>query len=140
MQQGQGKVYGLFEGGLYQFIIHLARRRFGMSRVFAVMAVVSLLVLGLGVNGWAATDDGSQVKIVSPEQGAVVKGDVEVQYMLTKGTQATHVHCYVDGEYQKGFSGIVKGMPRGTHEIKVVAANKDHKTLAAEAAVTVEVQ
>jgi hypothetical protein len=80
------------------------------------------------------------VKITSPAQGAAVSGDVEVQYELTKGTQATHVHCYVDGEYQKGFSGVVKGMARGTREIKVVAADKDHKTLAAESAVTVEVQ
>lgn len=111
-----------------------------MARVLAVIAAVGMLVVGLGMNGWAATDDGSQVKIMSPSQGAVVKSDVEVQYALTKGTQATHVHCYVDGEYQKGFSGVVKGMPRGTHEIKVVAANKDHKTLAAEAAVTVEVE
>ena len=111
-----------------------------MIRVVGILAAVGTLVLGLSLNGWAATDDGSQVKIISPAQGAVVTSDVEVQYALTKGTQATHVHCYVDGEYQKGFSGVVKGMPRGTHEIKVVAADKDHKTLAAEAAVMVEVE
>jgi len=112
-----------------------------MIRVVAILAAVGLLVLGSGVNGWASVDDGSQLKIVSPAQGAVVKGDsVEVQYELTKGAHATHVHCYVDGEYQKGFSGVVKGLTRGKHEIKVVAANHDHKTLAAEAAVTVEVE
>jgi hypothetical protein len=104
------------------------------------MAVCFVVVMGFAIMGWAANDDGSQIRIVSPQQGAVIKGDsVEVQYVLTKGGQATHVHCYVDGEYQKGFSGVVKGMAPGKHEIKVVAANKDHKTLAAEAAVTVEV-
>ena len=78
---------------------------------------------------------------VREENGAVVKGDsVEVQYMLTKGTQSTHVHAYVDGQYQKGFSGVIKGLTLGKHEIKVVAANHDHKTLAAEAVVTVDVQ
>jgi len=46
----------------------------------------------------------------------------------------------VDGEYQKGWKGTVKGMSPGTHEIKVVAANKDHETLAAEAAIKVEVR
>ena len=111
-----------------------------MHRV-VVMAVFLVVVMGLGIKGWAANDDGSQVKILSPEQGAVIKGDsVEVQYMLTKGAHATHVHCYVDGEYQKGFSGVVKGLARGTHEIKVVVANHDHKTLAAESAVTIEVE
>jgi len=112
-----------------------------MIRVVAVLAAVCALALGSGVSVWAADDDGSEVKIVSPAQGAVIEGDsVEVQYVLTKGTHATHVHCYVDGLYQKGFAGVVKGLTRGSHEIKVVAANHDHKTLTAEAAVTVEVQ
>ncbi len=111
-----------------------------MIRVLAVMATVSVLVLGLGVKGWAAIDDGSQVTIVSPENGAVVSSDVEVKYELTKGDKATHVHCFVDGEYQKGWKGTVKGMSKGSHEIKVVAADEDHHTLAAESAVTVEVE
>jgi hypothetical protein len=63
-----------------------------------------------------------------------------VKYELKPGSQATHAHCFVDGEYQKGWKGMVKGMSPGTHEIKVVAANKDHETLAAESAVKVEVQ
>ena len=112
-----------------------------MRRVGAVLAAVGLLALGVGVNVWAATDDGSQVKITSPAAGAVVKGgDVEIKYELTKGSKATHVHCFVDGEYQKGWKGTVKGMPPGTREIKLVAADKDHETLAAESSVKVEVQ
>ncbi|CUS32415.1 Ig-like domain-containing protein [Candidatus Nitrospira nitrificans] len=112
-----------------------------MRRVGAVLAAVGLLTLSVGVNVWAAGDDGSQVKITSPAAGAVLKGgDVEVKYELTKGSQATHVHCFVDGEYQKGWKGMVKGMSPGAHEIKVVAADKDHQTLAAESAVKVEVQ
>lgn len=112
-----------------------------MRRVGAVLAAVGLLALGSSVSVWAATDDGSQVKITSPAAGAVVKGgDVEIKYELTKGSKATHVHCFVDGEYQKGWKGTVKGMSPGNHEIKVVAADKDHQTLAAESAVKVEVQ
>jgi hypothetical protein len=91
--------------------------------------------------GWASDKGGSKLTIVSPAQGAVIKGDsVEVQYKLSKGTEATHIHCYVDGEYQKGFKGMVKGLTRGSHEIKLVAASHDHNALNAEAIVTIEVE
>lgn len=106
-----------------------------------VAAGVMAVMIAVGVPAWAGEDDGSQIKILSPENGAVVNGDaVEVQYMLTKGAQSTHVHAYVDGHYQKGFSGIIKGLTPGKHEIKIIAANHDHKMLAAEAAVTIDVQ
>lgn len=111
-----------------------------MRRAAAVLAAVGLLALGSGVSVWAATDDGSKVTIKSPTSGQKVKSDVDIVYDLTKGSQATHVHCFVDGEYQKGWKGTVKGMSPGSHEIKVVAADKDHQTLAAESAVKVEVQ
>lgn len=111
-----------------------------MRRVGVVLAAVSLLALVSGVNAFAATDDGSKVAIKSPTPGQKVKSDVEIVYDLTKGSQATHVHCFVDGEYQKGWKGTVKGMSPGSHEIKVVAADKDHQILAAESAVKVEVQ
>lgn len=110
-----------------------------MRRVGAVLAVVGLLTLGFGVTGWTATDDGSKIAIKSPAAGAKVGSDVEVVYDLTKGSQATHAHCFVDGEYQKGWKGTVKGMAPGTHEIKLIAADKDHQTLAAEASVKVDV-
>ncbi|MGE3978193.1 MAG: hypothetical protein AB7F94_11470, partial [Nitrospira sp.] len=97
-----------------------------MIRVVMMSVLIGLLSLGSGVNGWTADDDGSRLMIVSPAQGAVIKGDsVEVQYKLSKGTEATHIHCYVDGEYQKGFKGVVKGLTRGSHEIKLVAASHD---------------
>jgi hypothetical protein len=115
-------------------------RRVEMRRVGAVLATVGLLTFGVGVNVWAAADDGSKVTIKSPAQGQKVKSDVEVVYDLEKGSQATHVHCFVDGEYQKGWKGTVKGMSPGTREIKLVAADKDHETLAAESSVKVEVQ
>jgi hypothetical protein len=112
-----------------------------MRRVGAVLAAVGLLTLGMGINGFAATDDGSKITITSPASGAKVAKDVEVVYVLTKGSQADHAHCFVDGEYQKGWDKkTVKNMSPGTHEIKVVAADKDHQTLAAEASVKVEVQ
>ncbi|MDH5738897.1 MAG: hypothetical protein OEY77_01075 [Nitrospira sp.] len=111
-----------------------------MSRVIVVSVLTGLLSLGAGLVGWAAYEDGSQLTIVSPAQGAVIKGDsVQVRYKLSKGTEATHIHCYVDGEYQKGFKGVVKGLTRGSHEIKLVAASHDHNALNVEAIVTIEV-
>ena len=111
-----------------------------MKRAAAMFAAVGMLTLGSGFAVFAATDDGSKVTIKSPAPGAKVGSDVEVVYELTKNSQATHAHCFVDGEYQKGWKGTVKGMSPGSHEIKVVAADKDHQTLSAEAAVKVEVQ
>lgn len=111
-----------------------------MKRIGVAMAMMGLLALGSGVDVWAAKDDGSKIMIKSPAQGSKVGSEVEVVYELVKGSDATHAHCFVDGEYQKGWKGTVKGLSRGTHEIKVVAADKDHQALAAEAAVTVEVE
>ena len=114
-----------------------------MIRICAVVLMIGLLGLGLDGSAWATEVAAAeaQIRILSPSQGAVIKGDsVEVRYELAKGVDATHVHCYVDGEYQRGFSGIVKGLSRGTHEIKVVAASHDHQATAAEARVTIEVE
>ncbi len=112
-----------------------------MIRVVVMSVLIGLLSLGGGTIGWTADDDRSQLTIVSPVQGSMIKGDsVEVRYRLSKGVQATHIHCYVDGEYQKGFKGVVKGLTRGSHEIKLVAASQDHDALNTEATVTIEVE
>ena len=50
-------------------------------------------------------EDGSKIMITSPKDGEEVDDSFELKYELTKGSQATHVHVYVDGQYQKGFSG-----------------------------------
>lgn len=109
--------------------------------VVAVSVLVGLLSLGPGTIGWTADNKSGRITIVSPAQGAVIKGDsVEVRYKLSKDTDATHIHCYVDGEYQRAFAGVVKGLTRGTHEIKLVAASHNHDVLGAEAVVTIEVE
>ena len=113
-----------------------------MIRIAVVVPVmVGLFLLGFGTIGWTAADDSSRLTIISPTQGSVIKGDsVQVQYKLSKSADATHIHCYVDGEYQRAFAGVVKGLTRGTHEIKLVAANHNHDSLGAEAVVTIEVE
>lgn len=112
-----------------------------MIRPAVAVVLIGLLSLGAGVDGWTADNHHGRLTIVSPAQGAVIRGDsVEVRYKLSKGTEATHIHCYLDGEYQKGFKGVVKGLTRGSHEIKLVAASHNHDVLDAEAVVTIEVE
>lgn len=88
----------------------------------------------------APVEDGSKLVITSPKDGAKVSDTFEIKYDLTKGTQATHVHAYVDGEYQKGFSGTIKGLSKGTHKVSLNGATKDHDPVVASHTVTVEVE
>jgi hypothetical protein len=87
-----------------------------------------------------ANDDGSILKITSPENGQIVGPSVEIKYELTKGTQGDHVHAYVDGEYQKGFKGTLYDLERGNREIVLKVANSDHDVLATSAKIQVEVK
>ena len=88
----------------------------------------------------APVEDGSKVMITSPKDGDKVSDSFELRYELTKGSQATHVHAYVDDEYQKGFSGALKGLSKGTHKVTVTGATKDHDPVMATHTVNVDVQ
>jgi hypothetical protein len=81
-----------------------------------------------------------KVVITSPKDGDRVSDSFELKYELTKGSHPTHVHVYVDDEYQKGFSGTLKGLSKGTHQITVKGATKDHNVVAASHTITVEVE
>jgi len=85
-------------------------------------------------------EDGSKLMIISPKDGDKVSDTFEVKYELTKGAQGTHVHAYVDDQYQKGFSGMLKGLSRGTHKITVTGATKDHDPVVASHTITVDVE
>ena len=87
----------------------------------------------------APVEDGSKLVITSPKDGDKVSDTFEIKYDLTKGTQATHVHAYVDGEYQKGFSGTIKSLSKGTHKVTLTGATKDHDPVVASHTITVEV-
>jgi hypothetical protein len=88
----------------------------------------------------APVEDGSKVMITSPKDGEKVSDTFELKYDLTKGTQATHVHAYVDDEYQKGFAGTLKSLSKGTHKVTVTGATKDHDPVTATHSITVDVQ
>ena len=85
-------------------------------------------------------EDGSKVEITSPKDGDEVNDSFELKYELTKGSQATHVHAYVDDQYQKRFKGEIKGLSKGDHKITVKGATKDHDLVTATHTITVEVE
>jgi hypothetical protein len=88
----------------------------------------------------APVEGGSKLTITSPKDGDKVSDTFEVKYELTKDFQATHVHAYVDDEYQRGFSGTLKGLSKGMHKITVTGATKDHDPVTASHSITVDVQ
>ncbi|HZC80666.1 MAG TPA: hypothetical protein VE222_02935 [Nitrospiraceae bacterium] len=85
-------------------------------------------------------EDGSRIMIMSPKDGDKVADSFELKYELTKGSQAAHAHVFVDNQYQKGFTGAFKGLAKGTHQITVTGATKDHALVAASQTITIEVQ
>lgn len=98
-----------------------------------------LLPVGLSADE-ALKDDGSHVAITAPKDGDSVGRTFELKYDLHAGSQAHHAHVYLDGQYQKGFKGTFTNVAPGKHEIKVQAANHDHKLLPAASVVHVEVK
>ena len=85
-------------------------------------------------------EDGSKVMITSPKDGDKVSDSFELKYELTTGSQSTHVHAYVDDQYQKGFKGELNGLSKGMHKVTVKGATKDHDLVTAAHTITVDVQ
>ena len=108
--------------------------------VLVVMATGLVAGLGMAQAEDRPIDDGSKIVITAPKDGDKVGDTFDLKYELAKGSSAHHAHVYLDGQYQKGFSGTFKGVPKGKHEIKVSAATEKHKPVNATATVTVEVQ
>jgi hypothetical protein len=121
-----------------------------MEVVMDIMKHIGFMGLGVllvgslsGAPAFAAdkpVTDGSKIMITSPKDGDKVNDSFELKYELIKGSQAGHVHVYVDNEYQRGFHGTLKGLSKGEHQITIKAANKDHASVAATHTITVDVQ
>jgi hypothetical protein len=130
-------------------------RRFKLKEVeMQMMGRIGVMALGIALAGSlsaaqvfagdkpaaAPVEDGSKVMITSPKDGDKVSDSFDLKYELTKGSQATHVHAYVDDQYQKGFSGAIKGLSKGTHTVTVTGATKDHDPVTATHTISVDVQ
>ncbi|NWF73986.1 MAG: hypothetical protein HXY51_13225 [Nitrospirae bacterium] len=115
-----------------------------MMRRIGIMGLGIALVGGLsGAPVFSAdkpVEDGSKIIITSPKDGDKVSDSFDLKYELTKGSQAAHAHVFVDNQYQKGFTGSFKSLDKGTHQITVTGATKDHALVAASHTITVDVQ
>ena len=75
---------------------------------------------------------GAEIKILSPREGDVVRGDqVPIAFRMAGGESGSHAHAYIDGELMGMFesqNGTLTGIGPGAHtlELRVVAA--DHAT------------
>jgi hypothetical protein len=137
-------------------VIHRRVRAAGLNKEGAMQIMGRIGIMGLGIAlagclssapvfaegqpGAPAIKNGPKVMITSPKDGEKVGDSFDLKYELPKGSQPTHVHVYVDDQYQKGFSGRLKGLSKGTHQITVKGATKDHDLVAAGHTITVEVE
>jgi hypothetical protein len=114
-----------------------------MGRIWFMGLGIALVGCLSGAPVFAADkpiEDGSKIMITSPKDGDKVSDSFDLKYELTKGSQAAHAHVFLDDQYQKGFSGAFKGVSRGTHQITVKGATKDHALVTATHSITVDVQ
>ena len=76
--------------------------------------------------------EGASIKILSPKDGQVFKGDaVPVRFKLVKGKRGEHVHAYVDGELMGMFTtenGTLTGIQPGSHILEARVVAEDHAT------------
>ena len=116
-------------------------RRIGMVGLgIAFLGALSGVPLFAADKAKAPIADGSKVTITSPKDGDKVGNTFDLKYELTKGSQAAHAHVYLDDQYQKGFKGTFKDLPKGSHKITVTGATKDHDLVDASQTIHVEVQ
>lgn len=87
---------------------------------------------GISKSSKSAPAEGASVKIVSPTQGQVFKGDrVPIHFKFVKGKKGHHVHAYVDGELVGMFEsekGTLTGIKPGKHVLELRVLMADHET------------
>ncbi|HRB82648.1 MAG TPA: hypothetical protein PK614_10360 [Nitrospira sp.] len=114
-----------------------------MTRIGFVGLGIALVGALSGTPVFAAdkpVEDGSKIVITAPKDRDTVGDSFELKYDLTKGSQAAHAHVYLDDQYQKGFGGTFKGLPKGKHKVTVTGATKPHARPTATQSINVEVQ
>jgi putative copper export protein len=76
--------------------------------------------------------DGAQIKILSPRDGEVFRGDqVPIRFELVAGKRGHHAHAYVDGELMgmfEGRNGTLTGISPGRHTLELRVVAEDHQT------------
>jgi putative copper export protein len=74
---------------------------------------------------------GASVKILAPNNGAIVSADrMTLKFTLRPGKLGHHVHAYVDGELMGMFqskTGTLNGLKPGRHRLELRVAAEDHQ-------------
>jgi uncharacterized membrane protein len=80
----------------------------------------------------AAPAEGAAVKILTPKEHQVFKGDrIPLKFSFQKGQRGHHVHAYIDGELMGMFEsaeGTLSGIQPGSHILQLRVVADDHQT------------
>jgi putative copper export protein len=75
---------------------------------------------------------GASVKILAPNNGAIVSADrMTLKFTLRTGQRGHHVHAYVDGELMGMFqskTGTLNGLKPGRHRLELRVVAEDHQS------------
>ncbi len=106
--------------------------------------VVLCLSFVFSYQAWAGEQldvhDGSAITITSPQNGATVGNSFDLVYSFRKGLLADHVHVFMDGKYQKGFTGRFNDVSFGPHTVTVKVATHDHDMVTVSDSINVVVR
>jgi hypothetical protein len=106
----------------------------------AILSLVAASVMVTGALGMAENNGASGVRILAPNDGAVVGDTFELKYELKNAGEGRHAHVYQDGRYIKGFKGTFQKISKGNHEVTVRVATHDHEDLPASDTVRIVVE
>lgn len=85
------------------------------------------------------------VKIITPVDGAKIKGQLKMKYIVTPGPNGDHVHMYADGkevDVIKNLKGeyTFKKLGPGSRELCIKVVDKGHTPIGVEKCIHVEVE
>ena len=97
-----------------------------MTRLFFSACTLTLGAT-VAVHSWCSAEGTTTISIISPHNGETVTNTFDITYEILNAPKDNHAHVYLDGAYQKGFSGTFIHVPKGEHTITVKIADHDDK-------------
>ncbi len=105
----------------------------------SVMMLIGWLVIPM-LSYASNEDEAPLIQIISPQKEAVVGSNFEVTYQLRKGLEPHYVHIFLDGDYQKGVTSLLKEVKEGPHEINIKVSTDEQDSLVGWDSVNITVQ
>ena len=97
-----------------------------MTRWFLTGCILSIGST-LALSSWCTAEGTTTISILAPRNGETVAHTFAITYEILNAPRDNHAQVYLDGIYQKGFTGIFTHVPKGEHTITVKIADHDHK-------------